>query len=184
MKKKILLMLLAASVFTVAKAEEQTVDCGKTVQITATANDGYRFIKWSDDTPENPQRNATRTIENVTENFDLQAIFAKVYVLHITAADGGSVVMIDGEEEKEIPADLELLEGESITVKAIPADDCQEFTGWSDDENEKELTRTITANSSLTELNIMAQFQIKKFTFKYAAEDDNMGTVTFSVVTE
>lgn len=182
MKKKFLLMLLAASVFTVAKAEEQTVDCGKTVQIEAKANEGYRFIKWSDDTPENPQRNATRIIENVTDNFDLQAIFAKVYVLNITAADGGSVVMIDGEEEKEIPANLELLEGESITVKAILADDCQEFKGWSD--GETELTRTITANSLLTDLDITAQFQIKKFTFKVSAEDDSMGSVSFSVVTE
>ena len=180
MKKSILLMLMAASVFTVAKAEEQTVECGKTVLIKAEAKEGYRFIKWSDDTPENPQRDAERTIENVKEDFDLQAIFAKVYALNITFTEGGTVVMMDGEDEKELPATIELLEGESITLKAKPADDCQDFMGWSD--GEKEQTRTITANSQLTDLNIEAQFEIHKFTFKVSAEDDNMGSVSFSVV--
>ena len=177
MKKKILLMLLAASVFTVAKAEEQTVECGQTVQIEATANPGYKFIKWNDEVTDNP-----RTFADVKEAVELKAIFAKVYVLNITAAEGGSVVMIDGEEEKEIPANLELLEGESITVKAILDDDCQEFKGWSD--GEAELTRTITASSLLTDLNIEAQFAIKKFTFKVSADDDSMGSVSFSVVSQ
>lgn len=182
MKKNLLLVLLAASVFTVAKAEEQTVECGKTVQITAEAKSGYRFIKWSDDTPDNPQREATRVVTNVTTDFDLQAIFAKVYALNISATTGGSVVVMDGEEEKPLPDNLELLEGESITIKAKLADDCQEFKGWSD--GETELTRTITANSLLTTLDIQAQFQVRTFKFKVAAEDDNMGSVSFSVVTE
>lgn len=177
MKKKVLLMLFAACVFTAAKAEEQTVDCGKTVQIKATANDGYRFIKWNDDNTDNP-----RLFENVQEAVDLKAIFAKVYTLNITSSDGGSVALVDGEELKPVPADLELLEGESITVKATPEDDCYEFIGWSD--GATDATRTITADNTLKELNIVAQFQLKTFKFTVSAEDDTMGSVSFSVITE
>ena len=40
MKKNLVFILLALCAFSAAKAEEKTVDCGSTVKITATANDG------------------------------------------------------------------------------------------------------------------------------------------------
>ena len=183
MKKQILVMLLAACVFSAAKAEEQTVDCGKTVKITATAKEGYQFVKWIDGaTLEEVSTDAVLIFENVDEAKNLKAVFSKVYVLNITAQEGGSVALVDGEELKPIPADLELLDGDKITVQASIDDDCYEFIGWSD--GETEMTRTITASSSLTELNIVAQFALKTFKFTVSSDDDDMGTVSFSYVTE
>ena len=180
MKKNLVLMLLAASVFTVAKAEEQTVECGKTVKIEAKANEGYRFIKWSDDTPENPQKDNPRIFENVQETIDLKAIFAKVFKITLAADEGGKITKPNGEDLESLS--FELLDGESIEVMASVTDDCYEFKGWSD--GEENPTRTISTSALANpEVTITAVFALKTFQFTVSAEDDTMGTVSFSFVT-
>ena len=164
MKKKFLTIVLALCAFSAAIAEERTVDCGSTVQIKAEAKSGYRFIRWSDDVKDNP-----RTFANVQEAQTLQAIFAQEFNISISATDGGSVNQTGGI----------LITGESITVTAKP-DECYEFVKWSD--GVTDATRTITANSSLTTTTFKAEFKLKTFKFTYSAEDDSMGSVSFTVL--
>jgi hypothetical protein len=51
-----------------------TFETGKSITLSAIANEGYRFVKWSDDITTNP-----RTI-TVTQNISLEAIFEALYV--------------------------------------------------------------------------------------------------------
>ncbi len=166
MKKNLVFILLALCAFSAAKAEEKTVDCGSTVKITATANAGYRFIKWSDDVTDNP-----RTFANVQEAKTLTALFAKEYNITISASEGGSVDQTGAV----------LLDGESLTVTATP-DDCWEFVSWSDGDTNP--TRTITASDQLASVDFKATFKLKTFKFSVSSEDDSMGSVSFSIVTE
>ena len=50
-------------------AKEETADCGK-IKLTATPASGYKFVKWSDDSDENPH-----TID-VTSDVSVSAVFA------------------------------------------------------------------------------------------------------------
>lgn len=177
MKKSFVIILFALCAFASARAEvkteEQDVACGSTVKITATAKEGYRFIKWSDDVTD-----SERTFANVQEAKELTAYFAKVYIISISALEGGKV---SAKDVSTPLTNMEMLEGDQIEVTAT-ADDCWEFLEWSD--GVKSPTRTITASAELKELNITAKFQIKKFNFKISSEDDSKGTVSISAVTE
>ena len=69
--KKILTLVLALCTTLVAMADTTlSVDCGKQVQITATAVTGYHFVKWSDGSTTNP-----RTV-TVSSDSTLRAYFS------------------------------------------------------------------------------------------------------------
>ena len=63
-----ILLLCAASVM----AEQQTVECGKGVSITAHHSPGWHFVQWSDGNTDNP-----RVVEEVTSNLNFTAIFER-----------------------------------------------------------------------------------------------------------
>ena len=114
-----------------------TYKLGETATLTATANYGYHFVKWSDDNEE-----ATRTII-VTEDITLTAEFAiNTYEVVITAGENGTVSGAGIYNH-----------GDSVTIIATPNKDYR-FTQWSDGNTDNPRTLTLTQD-----LTLEAQFE-------------------------
>ena len=115
-----------------------TFDEGSSVNITATANEGYRFVGWEGlDSQENSLSitlNQNRTIRAIFEPVVIQ------YNLTINTSEGGSVSTEGGIFD----------EGTSITITATPNSGF-DFTGWEEnDTSSPSLTITLTADITLT----------------------------------
>ena len=125
---------------------------GTEVTLTATPNEGYHFVKWSDG-----ETNVTRSI-TVTSNVTLTAEFAiNVYTVTLTAENG--IVTGDGEYNH----------GTEVTLTATP-NEGYHFVKWSDGDTNPTRTITVTDNVTLT-----AEFAINVYTVTLTAEN---GTVT------
>ena len=111
---------------------------GTIVTLTATPEEHYHFVQWSDDNTNNP-----RTL-TITENTELTAVFAAdTYTLTVNVNDEAmGSVKIDEEAE-------EYAYGTEVTLTATPAAGYQ-FVGWSDEETEATRTITITDDIELT----------------------------------
>lgn len=107
---------------------------GTEVTLTATPNEGYHFVKWSDG-----ETNATRTI-TVTSDVTLTAEFAiNVYTVTLSADEDKGRVVGTGSYSY----------GETVTIVAL-ANEHYHFVKWSDgDENDVRVI-TITADIDLT----------------------------------
>lgn len=121
----------------------QTVDYGKNGNtVFAVANEGYKFVKWSDDVTE-----ATRQDKNITENISVIAIFEKLkFTITYTAGVGGT---IEGQTEQEIEYG-----NAAEFVVAVP-DIGYRFVKWSDG-NGSTIRRDIFVTSTL---NVTAEFE-------------------------
>ena len=109
---------------------------GTEITLTATPNEGYHFVKWSDGVTE-----ATRTI-TVTDNVNLSAEFAiNVYTVTLTTENG--IVTGAGEYEH----------GTEITLTATP-NDGYEFVQWSD--GVTDATRVIVVTE---DIELVAEFR-------------------------
>ena len=125
---------------------------GTEVTLTATPNEGYYFVKWSDG-----ETNATRSII-VTSNVTLTAEFAiNVYDVTLNAENG----MVTGAGE--------YAHGTEVTLTATP-NEGYHFVKWSD--GETNVTRTITVTADVT---LSAEFAINVYDVALSAEN---GTVT------
>ena len=105
---------------------------GTSVTLTAVADAGYRFTRWSYGNKENPRTVVVNADMNLTaifqdENLPLQ------YVLNVTAGVGGSVT--------KSPDKTLYDEGTVVTVTAV-ADEGYAFSQWSD--GNTETTRKVT----------------------------------------
>ena len=105
---------------------------GTSVTLTAVADAGYRFTRWSDGNKENPRTVVVNADMSLTaifqdENLPLQ------YVLDVTAGVGGSVT--------KSPDKALYDEGTVVTVTAV-ADEGYAFSQWSD--GNTETTRKVT----------------------------------------
>ncbi len=107
---------------------------GDVVTLTATANAGYYFVRWSDGVTENP-----RTV-TVTESLQLTAEFAPLInvILSVNGAAMGSVT--GGGQYKN---------GETITLTATPVEGYR-FVQWSDGVKTNPRTITVEEDLSLT----------------------------------
>ena len=109
---------------------------GDEITLTATVNEGYHFVKWSDGAT-NPIRTIT-----VIDHLTLIAEFAvNVYIVTLTAENGtvtGSGVYNHGTE---------------VTLTATP-DKGYKFVQWSDGD-----TCTIRKIMVITEIELIAEFQ-------------------------
>ena len=125
---------------------------GQTANITATPNEGYHFVKWSDG-----NTNATRSI-TVTSNVTLTAEFAiNVYTVTLSAQNG----TVTGAGEYQ--------HGQTANITATPAEGYN-FVKWSD--GNTEVTRSIVVTDNVT---LTAEFAINVYTVTLTAEN---GTVT------
>ena len=102
-----------ATMGTVAGAGEYNF--GTQVEISATANEGYRFVQWSDDVTTNPRTIVVTADVELTAQFE--AIPATVYYIAATAVNG----TVEGAGEYE--------EGDQVTLTAT-ANNCYQFAGW------------------------------------------------------
>ena len=114
---------------------------GTEVTLTATPEEGYRFIGWSDDSTE---ESITITL---SEDTTLEALFEliPIYTVTVTSQEGGSVSTEGGEYE----------EGAEVTITATP-EEGYEFIEWSDGEASAERIITISENQTL-----IAEFEKK-----------------------
>lgn len=91
-----------------------TYPAGSEVTLTATADEGYKFVKWSNEITDNPYK------FNITEDVELSAIFeACKYTI---------TYVVDGETYKTV----EYTFGAKITPEAAPEKEGYEFSGWSE----------------------------------------------------
>jgi len=128
---------------TISGAVEQSVQDGENgTEVTAVPNEGYKFVKWSDNITE-----ATRQDRNVTKDIVVKAIFEKqTYTLTYVASNGGYLI---GNLSQTVTY------GESGTkVTAVPNDGYR-FVKWSDGETKN--TRQDTEIN--TAISVTAEFE-------------------------
>ncbi|MFA7485304.1 MAG: agmatine deiminase family protein, partial [Phycisphaerae bacterium] len=138
---------------TLAGETSQVVNYGSNgTAVTAIPNIGYYFVRWSDDSTENP-----RTDLNVTANINVTAIFTMyTFTLDYAAGAGGTLT---GDT-----AQVVAYGSNGTAVTAVP-DTGYHFVNWSDASTDNPRTDlNVTDNISVT-----ANFAIDTFTLDYAA---------------
>ncbi len=141
---------------------EQTVKRGEDAQtVTAVADEGYRFLKWSDG-----RTRAVRIDIGVSENIAVEAQFQRTgnvpevkdeYTLTYVAGAGGR---IEGEAEQTVKR------GENAqAVTAVP-DEGYKFVRWSDkNDSARRQDENVNADQTLT-----AEFEKITFTVRYVCD--------------
>ncbi len=129
----------------------QSVYLGETGSVvTAVANSGYYFVKWSDEVTTNSRQDIA------TQNLSVTAIFDRRYTLTYTAGSGGTIT---GQTTQIINSG-----GNGTTVTAVP-NAGYHFVSWSDGVNATSRTDTnVTSNKSIT-----ANFSTYTYTVTYRA---------------
>jgi len=147
-------------------------DYGKTVDLEATANGGYQFVKWIGDneTIDDPTANHTsiEMLDNyvITAEFKEEDISLEKYILSINTNGEGSTNLTEGTHTYE--------EGEEVMITASPDEDW-EFVEWTGDVNGTDSTISITmdANKSVT-----AVFQEEVIEYELTINSEGEGEVT------
>jgi hypothetical protein len=128
-----------------------------TATLTATANTGYRFVRWNDGITNNP-----RTI-TVTQDTVLTAIFESVYYVTVSTNDSAmGTVTGSGVYGKDSIATI------TATVKAGHL-----FVQWNDGNTSNPRTITVTQDTTFT-----ATFEAIMHDVTINVNDSTMGTVT------
>ncbi len=138
----------------IGTATQEIVDGDDGEAVTAVADDGYKFVKWSDGATE-----ATRQDKSVTADISVTAEFAELeyYTLTYTASAGGR---IEGETEQTV---AEKTNGTTITAVA---DDGYKFVKWTDG-----LTEATRQDKSVSaDISVTAEFaELEYYTLTYTA---------------
>ncbi|MBR4962712.1 MAG: InlB B-repeat-containing protein, partial [Muribaculaceae bacterium] len=111
------------------------VEYGTSLELTATADQGYKFTGWSDGSTENPY-----TV-TVTDNISLVANFVAIPTYTVTVTTNGN-----GSVEKSAGS---VLAGNTVTLTATPATGYR-FVDWSDGSKANPRTITVTEDVYLT----------------------------------
>lgn len=131
--------------------------------VTAVANEGYRFVEWSDGI-----RTAERTDKGVIEDVTVTARFERIGHIVLYQTDGNGT--IEGEATQSVKY------GENTTVvKAVPNEGYR-FVEWSDGIKTAERTdKNISANKTVT-----AKFERNSYMVEYRT--DGNGTIEGATV--
>ena len=116
---------------------------GTSVEISAIANAGYRFVNWNDGVTENPRTFVLTCDTTFTANFAELVDSSAVLVVSFDSEMG--YVLINGTEASSYNGLL----GDEVSLEAI-ANEGYHFVEWSDGETSR--TRTITLEQSRTTL--------------------------------
>jgi len=119
---------------------------GTVIMISATANDGYRFIGWTDGNNDNP-RNIT-----VIENASYTANFEVIPVYTIT-------VLANSDEYGTVDGGGTFYENEEIQISATPYYG-HRFVSWDDNNIDNPRTITVIEDATYT-ANFIAQYTIR-----------------------
>ena len=116
---------------------------GETVNISATADIGYHFVRWSDGNTDNPRSLV------LTKDTELTAIFAKnIYSVNVSY----------NEKEGNVAGNTSAEYLESATITATP-NIGYHFTQWADGNTDNPRTIVLTQDTTLT-----AEFAINTYT--------------------
>ena len=132
--------------------------------LTATANSGYRFVKWSDEVTDNP-----RTIV-VTQDSTFTAIF-EPNTFTITTT-------VNNEDMGSVTEGGEYAHGAEVTLTAT-ANTGYRFTQWSDGNTDNPRTIIVTENKTYT-----AEFELNTYTLIAHSYSPNMGGVKITLTAE
>ena len=125
--------------------------------LTAIANSGYRFVKWSDEVTDNP-----RTVV-VTQDSTFTAIFeANSFAITTSVNDDAMGSITEGGEYAY---------GTEITLTAT-ANSGYRFAQWTDGNTDNPRIVTVTENKTYT-----AEFEVETYTITTAAAVPSMGGV-------
>ncbi len=143
-------------------AEQKLKEGGQTSTVTATPNEGYKFLKWSDDSTQ-----ATRSDTVVDSDTTYTAYFEKLkYQVNYTAIDGGT---IQGDAEQVVEY------GEDATqVTATPSVGFR-FVKWSDSNSENPVRCDTNIKSHILASAIFERESYDKKTLTYLT--DGNGTI-------
>ncbi len=139
-------------------------DNGDEATLTATANEGFRFVKWSDDVTDNP-----RTVV-VAQDSTFTAIFEANSCTITTAVNDDTM--------GSVTEGGEYAYGTEITLTAT-ANEGYRFTQWSDGNTDNPRIVTVTENKTYT-----AEFEVETFTITTAAAVPSMGGVKVTLTAE
>ena len=115
---------------------------GITTEVTAVAEEGYIFKKWSDG-----KKTASRTDTGITSDVTFTAVFEKKVKVTYEAGEGGSI--------EGIPVQ-QIVQNTGITTEvAAIADDGYKFTQWSDGRT----TTSRTDTGIASDVTFMAEFE-------------------------
>ena len=149
-----------------------------TATVTATANEGYHFVNWTNAegtvvSESNPYVFGVTEDVTLTANFEADPVTKYTLATEVNDAAMGSVTVTPSQSEYD--------ENSSVTVTAVPASDDYEFVNWTNPDTnaevstEAEYTFEITGNTKLK-----ANFREKEKSYHVQAEsaDEVMGTVS------
>lgn len=119
--------------------------------ITATPNNGYYFVNWSDSVDDNP-----RTDHNVIANKNISAEFSNLYTVTYSSSMGGA---LSGDSIQEI-----IYQQNSTTITALP-DSGYHFLEWSDGDTLLNRFEVIVQNDTT----ITAFFAVDTVTITYSS---------------
>ena len=132
--------------------------------LTATANSGYRFVKWSDEVTDNP-----RTVV-VTQDSTFTAIFE--------ANSFAITTMVNDDAMGSVTEGGEYAYGTEITLTAT-SNGGYRFAQWSDGSTDNPRIVTVTENKTYT-----AEFEVEVFGVYAAAAVPSMGGVKVTLTAE
>ena len=140
-----------------------TYPAGTTVQLVATAYQGYEFVNWQDGNTSNP-RTITVT-ENATYTANFQSTAAPNYTITAISANNAMGTVTGG---GTYPA------GTTVQLIANPAAN-HHFVSWNDGNTSNPRTITVTGNATY-----IATFAIDQYQIDVLSGNDAMGTTTGS----
>lgn len=117
-----------------ADPNQDEYEYDSTVELTAEADEGYKFVEWKGDVE------STDSPEEITidSNKKVTAVFEKVYELSVNTTGEGAVSIEPDQDE--------YIEGTEVEIQAEPADHW-DFIDWSGDLSSDQDTKTITVDS-------------------------------------
>ena len=143
-----------------------TYEEGATAHLTATANNGYRFVSWNDGNTENPRDVVVTGNATYTAMFEANAS-ATTYTITAIANNNAYGTVSGGGTYQE---------GETVTLTATP-NSGYVFTSWNNGSTANPLIFTATEN-----ITYIATFEnennVTMYTITVESNNNQMGTVT------
>ena len=140
--------LTASEGGTVTELEQTEYEANSEITLQATANEGYTFLGFYDDTTlissENPYTYTVNKNVNITAKFEVIEVTPETYTVTLTASEGGTVTELE-QTEYEVNSE--------ITLQAT-ANEGYNFLGFYEDatliSSENPHTYTVTKNVEIT----------------------------------
>ena len=138
------------------------------VNLSAQAQNGYRFLRWSDG-----DKNIDRFVQ-MNRDYSLTAIFEQVVRLTLATTEGGTVALSGDAYEKDGEVYIFAYGAEARVTAQV--NEGYRFLGWSDGDKTMQRVLTLTADLALT-----AQFALAEATPQYTITIRTAGNGTGTV---